>query len=317
MYAAIMIIRLQILELEAGAQRMTATKFGGLSQGLALALLVVATASAHAADEKAGADADGLGDVFGFATPTDTLGNGEREFAQELVGRSGRTGGAYRALDGKTQLGFGIVDGFSITPGLLSTWAKIDSIAGAQDHEGFSFNGAVVELKWMVLDRARNGIGLALLSEPGVSWTDGETGDSVRGRGAEFRVAADWAMAPGKLFANVNLAYGLERTKADGVTEDGSELLASGAVAYRLSDRLFVGAELRYIRAYDGLGLDDRLGEALYLGPTLFWQPTEKIAVTMTWSPQVWGRDKADPGSSLDLANFERHQGKLKVAIPF
>lgn len=122
MYAAIMIIGGQIweLELEAGADRMKSTKFGGTSLGWALALLVVASASARAADEKADADADGLGDVFGFASPTDTLGKGEREIAQELVGRSGRTGGAYRVLDGKTQLGFGIVDGFSVTPGLLS-----------------------------------------------------------------------------------------------------------------------------------------------------------------------------------------------------
>ncbi len=279
--------------------------------GLVACLVVTPSAMAQ--------EADGLGDVFGQSSPSDTLGKGEREIASEVGGRFGRADGTYRVLDGKTQLGFGIVDGFSVTPGLLTTTASIEDVSGLENHRGLTVDGLALELKGLLLDRNKGGLGLAILAEPFVVWTDGETGNDVHGRGVEVRVAADWALVPKTLYANVNAAYGLSRVTDDGVTSEGSEVLVSGALAYRVTDTVFLGAELRYARAYEGLGLERLQGEAVYLGPTLFWQPDPKIAITATWSPQVWGRDVggADGDNGLDLMNFERHQAKLKVAVPF
>ena len=179
--------------------------------------------------------------------------------------------------------------------------------------------GLAVEFKALVLDRNKTGLGVALLAEPTVGWIDGETGDDIRSRGSEFHIAADWAVVPAKLFASAQVVYGLDRTTADGITAKSSDLTFIAAAAYRVTETFFLGAELRYIRSYEGLGLDALQGEAIYLGPTVFWQPNEKIAITATWSPQVWGRDATGAGSAsdLDLTNFERHQAKLKVAIPF
>ncbi len=255
-----------------------------------------------------------LGDVFGFTVPSDIPGAGEREFAHEAVGRFGKSDGTYRVLDNKTQIGFGINDWLAVTPGLLSTWASVSDAFNS--HSGFAVTGAAVEIKAKLLDRNRHGLGFALLAEPTFGWRDGETGDSVSSRGVEFRAAFDWALVPQRLFAGVNLAFGLESTRRDGLTEEGSDLSGSAAFAYRFSDAFFLGAEARYVRAYDGLGLGSFLGEAVFFGPALFVKPNDKVSITLTWSPQVWGRD--DGGSShLDLINFERHEGKLKVAMPF
>lgn len=281
------------------------------------ALVVLAAAAAPAPTARAAEpkkDSIDLGDVFGFTVPSDITGAGEREFAHEAVGRFGRTDGTYRVLDQKTQLGFGINDWLALTPGLLSTWA---SIADPLDpHSGLAVTGAAIEIKAKLLDRDRDGMGFALLAEPAVGWRDGETGDQVSSRGVEFRAAFDWALVPQRLFAGVNLAYGLESSRHAGLTEEASDLSASAALAYRCSDAFFVGAEARYARAYDGLGLGSLLGEAAFLGPALFVKPNDRISITLTWSPQVWGRENGGSGN-LDLVNFERHESKLKVAIPF
>lgn len=277
-----------------------------------LAITTVPGRTALAAEPKK--DSVDLGDVFGFTVPSDITGAGEREFAHEVVGRFGRAEGAYRVLDQKTQVGFGVNDWLALTPGLLSTWASISD--PSDSHSGFAVTGASIEIKAKLLDRNRDGIGFALLAEPAAGWRDGETGHSVSSRGVEFRAAVDWALVPQRLFAGVNLAYALEASRHDGLTEDTSDLSASAALAYRCSDAFFVGAEARYARVYDGLGLGSLLGEAVFLGPALFVKPNDKVSITLTWSPQVWGRDNGGSGN-LDLVNFERHEGKLKVAIPF
>jgi hypothetical protein len=269
-------------------------------------------AAVAAEPEKAGTD---LGDVFGFTVPTDTLGKGEREVAQEAVGRFGKAEGTYRVIETKTQVGFGVIEGFSVTPGLVGTWASIsNSIDGS--YSGFTFNGVSVEFKAQLLDRNRHGMGFALIVEPTLGWLDGETGASADTRRIELRAAADWALIPRQLFAGVNILYGSESSSQNGVTEEVSLLWGSAGLSYRFSDAFFLGAEARYMRAYEGLGLGSFVGEALYLGPAILLKPTDKITVTFTWQPQIWGNDLTSSGS-LDLTNFERHEAKLKVSMPF
>lgn len=283
--------------------------------GLAACLVGTPSSMAQEADE--------LGDVFGQSSPSDTAGKGEREIASEAVGQIGRAGGRYHVFSGKTQLEFGIAEGFSVGPGLLTTAASIRNIDGLDDVNGFAVTGGSVEFKALILDRGKSGLGLAVLAEPFLTFGDtgsnSEAGSDVRGRGVEFRLAGDRALVPGSLYANVNLAYGLNRTTTDLATTDTSDLLVSGALTYRVSGKLFVGVEARYVRDHFGLALNELQGQALLVGPTLLWQPDPKIAITATGSPQVWGRDVGggDGDSRFDTANFERHQGKLKVAVPF
>src|SRR5438270_598146 len=82
------------------------------------------------------------------------------------------------------------------------------------------------------------------------------------------------------------------------------------------STGFLVGGEARYLRKYEGIGLEDFAGEALFIGPTAYFQLSERSRLTLAWSVQAWGRS-AQPASALDLVNFERHQARLIFGVNF
>ena len=79
---------------------------------------------------------------------------------------------------------------------------------------------------------------------------------------------------------------------------------------------VFLGAEARSLRQYDGLGLNSFAGQALYIGPTLYATFGQGYFLSAAWNMQVWGAVAGGSGA-LDLVNFERHQAKLRVGIAF
>ena len=91
----------------------------------------------------------------------------------------------------------------------------------------------------------------------------------------------------------------------------------SAAVSHRLSGDIFVGGEIRYLSKYQGYGVDQLAGRALYLGPTLFTAIGEQGYFGATWSLQVAGNSTISAAPQFDLENFERHQFRLKAGISF
>ena len=78
----------------------------------------------------------------------------------------------------------------------------------------------------------------------------------------------------------------------------------------------FVGGEARYLRKYEGIGLDEFAGQALFVGPTAYFRLSESSRLTLAWSVQAWGRS-ARSGPALDLVDFERHQARLVFGVNF
>jgi hypothetical protein len=91
-----------------------------------------------------------------------------------------------------------------------------------------------------------------------------------------------------------------------------------GAVAVMAQIRpgFLIGGEVRYLRKYDGIGLEEFAGQALFVGPTAYVQLSERSRLTIAWSVQAWGR-AAGSTAALDLANFERHQARLIFGFNF
>jgi hypothetical protein len=79
---------------------------------------------------------------------------------------------------------------------------------------------------------------------------------------------------------------------------------------------IFFGGEARYFRRYEGLGLDTFSGHALFLGPTVCAQLSQRSWIAIGWSIQVAGKSVDDPGR-LDLINFERQQARLLFGFTF
>ena len=79
---------------------------------------------------------------------------------------------------------------------------------------------------------------------------------------------------------------------------------------------LLLGGEARYLRNYDGIGLQDLSGQAFFIGPVVYFQLSERSRLTATSSVQAWGR-QAGSSATLDLVNFERHQARLVFVLNF
>jgi hypothetical protein len=136
--------------------------------------------------------------------------------------------------------------------------------------------------------------------------------------GADFRVLADRELIPGRLFAALNVRYEPEQTRlrGSGETLRESTLGIGAALAMQVMPNVFIGAEARSLRHYEGLGLNDFAGQALYIGPTLYATFGESYFISAAWNVQVWGAVAGSSGA-LDLVNFERHLLKLRGGVRF
>ena len=80
---------------------------------------------------------------------------------------------------------------------------------------------------------------------------------------------------------------------------------------------LFSGHEVWYLRHYDGVWFNNFTGDAIYLGPTFYYRFNSKTFISGAWNVQVSGHDVDIPGSTLNLSEFSRQRGKLKLAVEF
>ena len=58
------------------------------------------------------------------------------------------------------------------------------------------------------------------------------------------------------------------------------------------------------------------VGQALFIGPNVFYRVSESLRVTAAWNVQVAGKAVDDPGA-LDLTNFSRHQIRIRIGYQF
>ena len=136
--------------------------------------------------------------------------------------------------------------------------------------------------------------------------------------GADLWIIADKEIVANKIFAAFNLLYQPEaiRLRATGAWEHQSNLGTSAAAVVQAWPGVLLGAGVRYMRSYSGLGLDTLTGQALFVGPTFYAKFAQCCWVSAAWSVQIAGRAVEDVGS-LDLVNFERHQAKLRFGYNF
>jgi hypothetical protein len=173
-------------------------------------------------------------------------------------------------------------------------------------------------MRYRVLNREHAPFGLTFGADPHWGRVDDISGDPVDRYGADLWIIADRELVPHRLFAAFNLLYQPEavRSRIDGTWDHQSNLGTSAALTVEVRPGVLVGAEARYLRSYDGLGLDAFAGHALFAGPTLYAKFSERFWMAAAWNVQVSGR-AVKTGGALDLANFERYQAKLRFGYNF
>jgi hypothetical protein len=147
---------------------------------------------------------------------------------------------------------------------------------------------------------------------------DETTAAIVRSYGTGLTLAIDKELIPNFVVAALNLTYQPEwiRSVVTGSAEQEATIGAGFAVMAQMRPGFLFGGEARYLRRYEGIGLEDFAGEALFVGPTAYFQLSERSRLTLAWSIQAWGRS-AQPGAALDLVNFERQQARLVFGVNF
>jgi hypothetical protein len=256
--------------------------------------------------------------IFGFTMGSDIGEKGEVELEIENVGLIGKRSGTYLAFSSLNVLKFTLTDDIRIAPGVAWGANRIKDVPGFEDRQQASIEGGVVEMRFRLLDRETMPFGLTLHAQPGWSRVDEATGMQTEGYGGEFALLADKEIVKNQLWAAVNLWYGAGASKDLAVNEwsHDSDLEIHGALSARVAPALVMGGELRYLRSYEGMGLNTFMGEALYLGPTFSWQITKNAGLSGTANFQVAGKAAGDP-RSLDLDNFERVQALLRFTLLF
>ena len=256
--------------------------------------------------------------IFAFMIGTDTGNVGEREFQSQATGRFGRESGRYRAADEELEMEFVPFRDFRVELGSSFAAHDINGVQGFDDRRQLAWQGISLDLRYRFLDRETSPFGFTVAVEHQADKVDETTGAAVWHYGADVVLAFDREIVPDKTIAALNLLYQPEWTRfaATGAAEQEATVGAAFALMTRLGPNILFGGEARYFRKYEGIGLAEFAGQALFVGPTAYFQLSERSRLTAAWSVQAWGRP-AGSNAALDLTNFERHQARLVFGVNF
>jgi hypothetical protein len=274
-----------------------------------VATLVSACASAEGIDTE---------HLFGFMIGTDVGGLGERELQSRTTGRFSKDGGHYRAINHELELEFVPVRNLRIELGSSLAAHDISGVAGLEDRNQLVWQGASIDLRYRVLDRNTTPMGLTVAVEGHLNRIQENSAAAVRNYGTEFTLAFDRELVPNLAVAALNLTYQPEWTRFSGVglSEQESTIGAAFGIMAQIAPGVLVGGETRYVRKYEGIGLQEFAGEAVFVGPTAYFQLSKRSRLTAAWSFQAWGRSPQS-AMALDLLNFERSQARLVFGVNF
>jgi hypothetical protein len=256
--------------------------------------------------------------IFAFMIGADVGNVGEREFQTLTTGRFGKGGGKYRAIGQELEVELVPFRNFRVEVGGAFAAHDVKDVPGLEDRRQLAWQGLSLDLRYKLLDRDSAPFGLTFAVESGFGRIDETSAAAVRNFGTEFTLAFDREVIPDVAVAAVNLIYQPEWTRflATGATEPESTIGAAFGLMAQVRPGILFGGEARYLRRYEGIGLEEFSGQALFIGPTAYFQLSERSRLTASWSVKAWGRP-AGSNAALDLVNFERHQARLVFGVNF
>ena len=261
-------------------------------------------------------------DIFGFTEGSGIGLEGEKEISFGTEARLGKSGGRYWGSESKLEFEFTPSQYVQFAFGPFFSAHNISNVPGLDDRKAVNLGGAFGEVRYLLLDRsASQPVSLTLSAEPEWRRIDETGGARVTNAELELKLNADVELIKDRLYFGSNLLYEPEGTRdPDGVGAgwmQESKLGVSGALAYRVASDVVLGAEVWYLRHYDGMWANQFTGDAVYLGPTLYVKVAPKVFITAAWNAQVTGSDVDDPGAHLNLTEFSRQRFQFKTAFEF
>ncbi|HKA70519.1 MAG TPA: hypothetical protein VKE26_01870 [Xanthobacteraceae bacterium] len=255
--------------------------------------------------------------IFGFTEGSGVGLEGEKELSSDTIARFGKRDGQYAATETKWEFEYTPNQYVQLELGPLTASHYIRDVTDLDNRNTFRPSGFFGEFRYLLVDRPASPVAATISFEPVYRRVDETSGVPVQNFEFETKLQADVELVKNRLYGAVNLIYEPETTRtAEGTWEHESTLGFTAALAVRPTPTLVIGAELDYYRHYDSLGPNRFTGDALFLGPTLYYKFARKWFVTAAWNAQIWGRE-IETGNHLNLEEFSRQRAKLKVAVEF
>lgn len=255
--------------------------------------------------------------IFGFTEGSGIGLEGEKEFSIDTGGRFGKRDGRYTATETKFEFEYTPNQYIQLEFGPLAAGHFIRAVTDLDSRNTFQPSGFFGEIRYLLLDRPASPVAVTVSFEPNYRAFDETSGAPVTNYEFETKIMADVELVKNRVYAAMNLSYEPEITRvADGSWEKESTFGITSAVSFRLLPELLVGAEVDYYRHYDGICFNTFTGDALFIGPTLYYKFARKMFLTAAWNAQVWGRE-IETGQRLNLEEFSRSRAKVKVAVEF
>jgi hypothetical protein len=132
----------------------------------------------------------------------------------------------------------------------------ISGVPDLQDRQLATLLGASFETRYMLMDRHHGPFGFTIIAEPRWDRVDANSGASLTSYGGPFTVVADKELINNRLFGALNVLYDAQTTRfpLPNLWVNESKIGFSSALSARITPTLFLGGEVRYLRANDGLG---------------------------------------------------------------
>jgi hypothetical protein len=256
--------------------------------------------------------------LFGFTIGSDVGDVGERELEGSVTGRFAKRTGTYDAAASTLSAEFVPIPNLRTEFTGAVVGYNIAGVSGLADQRYATFGGLSADIRYRLVDRATAPFGLAIGAEPSWGRANDMTGEPASQYGVDFVAAADWEPVPDRLVAAFDLLYQPQTTRSRVSFTWSQESTAGFAIGVMAQIRsgIFIGGEARYLRQYDGLGLDTLAGQGFFVGPTIYVKLSEKAWIAAAWSAQVAGQAAVSIGT-LDLVNFERRQARLLFGVNF
>lgn len=258
--------------------------------------------------------------IFGFTEGSGIGLEREKEVSAEIVGRFGKRDGRYKATETKLEYEMTPNQYIQLEMGVLIASHNIRNVTDLDDRNQVALSGAFGELRYLLLDRGPSSpLAVTLSIEPEWHRIDETGGAHVVNYGLETKINADLELLKNRAYLGFNLLYEPEATRNDsGEWGKESKFGVSTALAYRVTPEVTVGAEVWYLRHYEGSFFNTFTGGAVYVGPTLYVRLARKLFMTAAWNVQVAGHEfSGNETLNLNLSEFTRQRAKLKFAYEF
>ena len=293
--------------------------FGLLARSVfVLAVLAPDWAGAEEALPRAGAATvcdssdDAPTDAFGFTDSSGIADLGGGSLGLTLGGNAGVRDGRSRSRNATLTGSYGLLPCLEIGASLFGGTTR--SVIARERLKDRS-HGAGLEMRYRLLNHNQHGFGLTLGVDGGAERNDDKQTGRFDSYSAGFRMLADRVLIPETLYAAVNLSHNMVWNGTEPFSRSSS-FAASAALAWQFAEGIFLSGEVRHLRQQNSLGFGNHAGHATFVGPGVYWQATESLAVSIAYNVQVTGHERGRHGP-LDLSNFSRHLVQVDIGWAF